>query len=110
VGGVAQVGRCLADALERDPVVRDAGAAGESPLAARDDVRPEPACRDLCDDGRDVVRLDRVLPDDRVREGAGDLGAGRIERREVGDEERRAEARRCGAKGLGELSQGPRTG
>ena len=65
--GVTQVGGRLADALQRDPVVRHAGAAGQRPLAARDDVRAEPARGDLRDDRRHVVRLDRVLPDDRVR-------------------------------------------
>ena len=67
-GRGAQVGRRLADPLERDPLVRDAGAARQRPLAARHDVRPEAARGDGRDHGRDVVRLDRVLADDRVRE------------------------------------------
>ena len=40
-----QVGRRLADALERDPVVRHAGRGAARPFAARDDVGPEPVRR-----------------------------------------------------------------
>ena len=40
---LAQVGIGLADTLERDPLVRDAGAPSDRPLAPRHDVGPEPA-------------------------------------------------------------------
>ena len=40
----------LADALERDPIVRDPGPTCDRPLAARDDVGAEPAGGDLGDD------------------------------------------------------------
>ena len=80
----------LADALERDPPVGHAGATGDRPLAARDDVGTEPARGDLGDDRRDVVGLDRVLAQPRVGERVADRGRGPIERGEVGHVDRRA--------------------
>ena len=46
---------------------------------------PNPRSRDRRDHGRDVVRLDRVLADDRVGERGDDRRACRVERREVRD-------------------------
>ena len=106
-GRVPQVGRRLADALERDAVVGHAGPSRERPLPTRDDIGPEPARRDLRDDGRHVVRLDRVLADDRVRKGVANARAGGIERREVGDEERRAVASGGDAQRLLEVGLSP---
>ena len=48
--GRPQVGVGLADALERDPVVRQAGPPGDRPLAARDDVGVEAETRDASHD------------------------------------------------------------
>ena len=104
---VAQVGRRLADALERDSLVRHARAARQRPLAARDDVRAEPARRHLRDDRRHVIGLDRVVPDDRVRKGVAHRRARGVERREVGDEEGRTEASGGAAQRLLEVRLSP---
>jgi hypothetical protein len=90
---VTKVGIGLADTLERDPPVRDAGAASDRPLAPRHDVGTEPASGHLRHDLRDVVGLDRVLADPRVREGRADLGGRPVQRAQVGDVGRRAMAR-----------------
>ena len=66
-----------------------AGATGDRPFAARDDVGAEPARGDLGDDRRDVVGLDRVLAQPRVGEGVADRRRGPIERGEVGQVDRR---------------------
>ena len=59
-------------------------------------LAPNPRAVDLGDDRRDVVGLDRVLADPRIGEGDADRGGGTVERREVGDVDRRAEAGRRG--------------
>ena len=76
----ADIGIGLADTLERGPAVRDAGAPSDRPLAPRHDVGPEAACGHLRHDLRDVVGLDRVLADPRVREGLADRRRGPVER------------------------------
>ncbi len=105
--GGRQIGRGLADPLQRDPMVRDAGTPGQRPLAARHDVRPEPSGADLGDDRRHVVGLDRVLADDRIRKGVPNRRAGRVERREVRDEDRCAEPAGGAAEGRRERSLRP---
>jgi hypothetical protein len=87
--GRPQVRIGLADALERDPAVGDAGPRSGSPFTAGDDVRSQAAPADLGDDRGDVVRLDAVLADPRVgkrrRKGRGRC----LQRRQVGDVGRR---------------------
>ena len=73
----------LADALERDPAVREPGRVRCRPLPARDDIRTEPASgrrADRADDGRNVVGLDAVLADPRIRECDRQLGCRRLDR------------------------------
>jgi hypothetical protein len=65
---------------------------------------------DRGDDRRDVIRLDRVLPKDRLREGGRDVTTRRVECGEVGDEDRRPVAGRGVPEPGGELSQGRRLG
>ncbi len=82
--------RRFADPLDRDPLMWDARAPGDRPLAARHDVRPRPnPCRG--DHAGDVVCLDGELADDRVGERDGELGRGGPQDRHVGDEQGRAE-------------------
>ena len=71
-----QVGGGLADPSRVIRSFGQAGPAGGRPLAARDDVGAEPARGDRGDDRRDVVGLDRVLAQPRIREGVAD-GRGR---------------------------------
>ena len=107
-----EVGVGLADALEADPGVRDAGRAGRRPLAARDDVRAEAASRPpwrAAITARDVVGLDRVLPDPRVGERGAELRGGRRDRRLVGQVERRPVAARPPARRRLERSSGSRS-
>ena len=71
----------------------DAGPARQRPFAARDDVGAEAARgRESRDERRQVVRLQRVDAQPRVGEGGPDGVGGGIERRPVGDVERRAVA------------------
>ncbi len=106
-GRVAQVCRRLADALQGDPLVRHTGAPRECPLPARHDIRPEAARRDLGDDGGHVVRLDRVLAHDRIRKGVAHARTRGVERREIGDEERRPVAPGSGPERLVEARLSP---
>ena len=70
----------LADPLQRDPIVRDAGPGRRRPFAARDDVRAQVPCsRRGRDDRRHVVRLDRVLAQPRIRERGAQVGDGRLQ-------------------------------
>ena len=55
---------------------------------------PNPRAATARDHGRDIVRLDRVLPDDRVRKRGRRRPRTRRRGREVGDEERRPESPR----------------
>ena len=86
-----QIGIGLADALQRDRVVRHACPSRDRPLAGRHDVRAQTAPGEPGHDRRDVVRLDRVAPMPRVREGVGERVGGGVERGDVGDERGRAE-------------------
>jgi hypothetical protein len=95
----------LADALDRDPVVPEAGPPGDRPLAARDDVRSETGGRREPDDGRDIVRLDRVLADPRVGEGRRELARRGADSRFVGDLDRGAEPARRGSQRVGDRRQ-----
>ena len=71
-----EVGVGLADALERDPIVPDAGPRAAAHSPRRDDVRPEAPAAPGGHDRRDVVRLDRVLAEPRVGEGVAELRRG----------------------------------
>jgi hypothetical protein len=82
----------LADALERDAAVRDAGPPGDRPLAARDNVRIESQAVDPGHDRADVVGLDRERAEPRVRERRPNLGRGMLEGGEVRDPDGRPEA------------------
>ena len=103
--GGPQVGVGLADPLERDPLVRDAGPPGDRPLAARDDVGAEAA---RCvrggqprDDRGDVVRLERVRAQPRIGERRPEVRGGRVERGDRRDEAGRPEPARGGPERLG---------
>ncbi len=90
--GRREVGVGLADALEGDPVVGEARLGGGGPLAARHDVGAEAACCDLGHDRRDIVGLDRILADPRIRECLANARRRLVQRIEVGDVRRRTEA------------------
>jgi hypothetical protein len=81
----------LAYALERDPAVRDAGPAGDRPLAARNDVGVVAEVGDTGDDRRDVVGLERERAEPGIRKRRADAGRGLLECGEVRDPDRRPE-------------------
>ena len=89
-GGRPQVRVGLADPLQRDVGVRDAGPRRERPLPARDDVRAKPQPREACHQGREVVCLQRVASLPGRREGRADGCRGRFHGRDVRDVSRRA--------------------
>jgi len=82
----------LADALDRDPAVGDPGPPGDGPLAARHDVGPEAQRPEPADHGRDVVGLDRVGAQPRIREGRRHRGGGSLQGPDIGDRDGGAEA------------------
>ena len=78
--GSAKVAVGLTDALEGDRRIRKPGATGERPLTARHGVGASTGgVRGRLDDRGNVVRLDRVLPDPRIRERGTELLAGSVE-------------------------------
>ena len=89
--GRPQVTVGLADAFERDRCVGHAGARCERPLAAGDDVGTRAGSRrGARDDCRDVIRLDRVLADPRIRERGLEFRTGGGQGDRIGDIRRRA--------------------
>jgi hypothetical protein len=103
--GSRQVRIGLADALERDPLVLEPGPPCDRPLTTRDDVRVEPERSQPRDDGCDVVRLDGERAQPWVRKGVSDGGSRGLQRRLVGDLDRRAEPRRSAPEGRREPRQ-----
>ena len=89
--GGTEIGRSLADALERDPLVRKAGPSRGRPLAPRDDVRGKAMRRDGGDDRGNVVRFHRKGAQPWVGKGGGYRAGGTRHDLEVGDIRRRAE-------------------
>ncbi len=103
--GGPQVRVGLADPLERDPVVRDPGSAGDRPFAARHDIRPESDRADPGDQPADVVRLDRVLADPRIGERGTELLGGPRQPDGVGQGDGRAEPPSGVTERLGQLGE-----